>query len=390
MTGELSVHVGMPDLFRAVAGRPTSAGRILVVSSGVSGMAVACRRFARAANELGIDVDLVATRPAVVKRRPIRRRRAGVTLFEQVRHRRRWRRPRYDVETLAETLTGFSGLLVAGTGPAFPVLQASAASAVRTALLLDVTMERHAEQNDWQRNWLFRREVASERACFASADRLLCLSEWARESVVRDLALPEERTLIVPPVLARTEAPSVVARSGSLVRLASIGSPWIRKGTDRILDWLAQRPDAPVELHVFGDTLDGDEDRRVVQHGKVDNAELLHRHLPSMDLLVHPTRRDQSATVVVEAAWAGVASLATAVGGIPELIDDGVTGWLLRDQSPGTLSTALDDLVGDPSRVRTAGIAARRKAEAEFDADAILGPIAQWLAGDGPAPAGRQ
>ncbi len=80
--------------------------RILVVSSGVSGMAVVATRFAQIAATIGAEVSTVVSRPAVVKRRPIRPARSRLSLLDQVRHRRRWRRPRYDLDELGHALAG--------------------------------------------------------------------------------------------------------------------------------------------------------------------------------------------------------------------------------------------------------------------------------------------
>ncbi len=362
--------------------------RILVVSSGVSGMAVLATRFSQVAASLGFDVSAVVSKPEVVKRRPIRPARARLSLLDQVRHRRRWRRPRYDLDELGQVIAGFSGVLAVGTGPSFPIVPLAAAAGVPIAVMLDVTMNRHAEQNDWPQNRWFRQEVAFESDCFSRADRLLCVSEWARSSVVGDLGIDSDRTLLTPPLLAAADAPELDDRPppGPVLRFAAIGSPWIRKGMDLTIDWLLHRPDAPVELHLFGDSPGGVTDPRIIEHGRVDGRELIERWLPSMDLLVHPTRRDQSATVVVEAAWAGVASVATAMAGIPELIDDGATGWLVPEGSESALHRTLDEVLEDPDRLRPAGLASRKKAETEFEAHAIFAPVAQWLAGDAAAP----
>ncbi len=389
MTSEVREYRSVPSLIEAEQHKPAPASkRILVISSGVSGMAVLATRFAEVAASLGVEVSTVVSKPEVVKRRPIRPARSRLSLLDQVRHRRRWRRPRYDLDGLGRVLAGYSGVLAVGTGPAFAIVPLASAAGVPVAVMLDVTMHRHAEQNDWPQNSWFRREVAFESGCFSRADRLLCVSEWARDSVVNDLGIRRDRALLTPPLLAATDAAELADRRqpGPVLRFASVGSPWIRKGMDRTIDWLSRRPDAPVELHLFGDSPGGVTDPRIVEHGRLGGRELIGHWLPSMDLLVHPTRRDQSALVVVEAAWAGVASVATAMAGIPELIDDGLTGWLVPEGSDSALDRTLDDLIEDPTRLRIAGLAARKKAETEFEARAILAPVVQWLAGDAEAP----
>ncbi len=69
---------------------------------------------------------------------------------------------------------------------------------------------------------------------------------------------------------------------------------------------------------------------------------------------------------LMEAAACGVPAVATAVGGLPELIDDGVTGRLSPPGDAPALATALQELIEDPSRAEEMGRAARRRAEERF------------------------
>ena len=58
--------------------------------------------------------------------------------------------------------------------------------------------------------------------------------------------------------------------------------------------------------------------------------------------------------------------MATRVGGIPALIDDGVEGLLVSPNDSASLARAIDRLLRDPDERRTLGMAARRRQQAEF------------------------
>jgi len=91
--------------------------------------------------------------------------------------------------------------------------------------------------------------------------------------------------------------------------------------------------------------------------------------LGATDVLLHPTSMDAFPTVLLEAAAAGVPVLATAVGGIPEIVVDGETGVLLRDPpSAAALSAALEPLLAEPALRERLGAAARARFEARFTA----------------------
>src|SRR3989442_4438187 len=69
---------------------------------------------------------------------------------------------------------------------------------------------------------------------------------------------------------------------------------------------------------------------------------------------------------LMEAAGCGVPAVATAVGGVPELIEEGVTGFLTTPGDAGGLADALERLLRDPELAARMGVAARRRAEERF------------------------
>jgi glycosyltransferase involved in cell wall biosynthesis len=69
---------------------------------------------------------------------------------------------------------------------------------------------------------------------------------------------------------------------------------------------------------------------------------------------------------LMEAAACGVPAVAPAVGGIPELIDHGVTGLLTAPRDPHAFAVALQELIDDAPRATRMGEAARRRVEERF------------------------
>ena len=64
--------------------------------------------------------------------------------------------------------------------------------------------------------------------------------------------------------------------------------------------------------------------------------------------------------------------VATRVGGVPELVEDGVTGFLVPPRDPDALAEALQRLIADPGLRRRMGRAGREKALREFTLDRML------------------
>jgi colanic acid/amylovoran biosynthesis glycosyltransferase len=97
------------------------------------------------------------------------------------------------------------------------------------------------------------------------------------------------------------------------------------------------------------------------------------------DLAVLSSDSEGMPVSLIEAAACGVPAVATRVGGIPELIGDGVTGVLTAPRDPSALANALARMLADPQRAFEMGQAARRRVIDRFSLRLQLdGLIALW------------
>jgi glycosyltransferase involved in cell wall biosynthesis len=76
--------------------------------------------------------------------------------------------------------------------------------------------------------------------------------------------------------------------------------------------------------------------------------------------------------VNLEASAAGLPSVASDIGGIPEFVRHGETGLLVPPGDAGALAKALLSLQADPARRRAMGASARRFAETSFAVDETI------------------
>jgi glycogen synthase len=88
-------------------------------------------------------------------------------------------------------------------------------------------------------------------------------------------------------------------------------------------------------------------------------------------LFVCPSIYEPFGLINLEAMACGTPVVATRVGGIPEVVVDGETGWLVPPGDPAALAEALRGALGDPVRARRMGEAGRRRVEAHFSWDRI-------------------
>ena len=87
-------------------------------------------------------------------------------------------------------------------------------------------------------------------------------------------------------------------------------------------------------------------------------------YLAAADVVTVPSRNEGMGRVVVEAMALGRPVVATAVGGIPDVVTDGECGRLVAPEDVDTLAAALIELGRDPALRRKLGEAAAQRAEA--------------------------
>jgi glycosyltransferase involved in cell wall biosynthesis len=107
-------------------------------------------------------------------------------------------------------------------------------------------------------------------------------------------------------------------------------------------------------------------------------------------VVVLPSHREGLPLCVLEAMAHGKPIVATAVGGIPELVEDGVTGLLVQPGDPEGLRAALGRLLADPVLRRRLGRAGRKRVSAlcsrDSVAEATLGAYGAAAAFEGASP----
>jgi len=214
---------------------------------------------------------------------------------------------------------------------------------------------------------------ATARLCFA----IVAVSEATRGSLLRQ-GYPAGRLLTIPngvePVeradpVRLVEAPAIleVARlaevkgqSTLLEALATVDAGAVLVGED-----LEQGGAYRSALERLAQTLGIRE--RVVFAGRRDDVPGL---MAGCEVVCLPSRAEGLPLVLLEAMAQGKPVVASAVGGVPELVVDGETGLLVPPGDVEALAQALRRVLGDPELARRLGEAGRRRVRERFSAAA--------------------
>ncbi len=147
------------------------------------------------------------------------------------------------------------------------------------------------------------------------------------------------------------------------------------KGFDVLVDAiaLAREQESDVGFVIFGDgPCRAELQHQIASLGLTGSVALagfradLDRYLPHLDLLVLPSHTEGLPNVVLEACAAGVPVVATAVGGTPEVIEDGTSGFLVPPGDPVVLASALCEALADEEQLREFAFQARQRVLENF------------------------
>lgn len=215
-----------------------------------------------------------------------------------------------------------------------------------------------------------------EQFCFHNANRIVCYSEYMRSQLsLRHYQLSTINYKLPPivlPVGAYTTALNgVVAnqshkREGRLLA-GCLGRIEPYKDIDTLLKALEllNQKNLPVDLLIAGRGQISDKAQEAINklNVRIENKWLSADEMTSItracDIIVVPYKKASQSGVIALALALGKPVIATNVGGLPEQVDNNISGLIVPPNDPHALAEAIESLVMNPEKRESMGIAAR-------------------------------
>ena len=217
---------------------------------------------------------------------------------------------------------------------------------------------------------------AAERAAYHAADAVLTMSDFVRRSVIDDYGVDPGRVHVIGAGPNLDPLPGEPAGPpGWPPTVLFVGVDFARKGGPTLLEaFQAVRGDVPeARLVIVGPRRAGGPLPGVTWAGRLGHGEMPALYA-SASAFALPTLREPFGMVFLEAMAFGLPCVGTKVEAVPEIIEDGVTGYVVPPGDAAALSVALRSLLRDRE-------AASRMGRAGWRRSATITPGMPWRAG---------
>jgi len=201
------------------------------------------------------------------------------------------------------------------------------------------------------------------------ASRLVTWCDWARRSLVSDYGVATEQVSVIHPgVDLELFRPARHRRPGP-PRALFVGGDFERKGGCDLLEAWA-RIEGPIELDLVTSPPPGlSLPPGVRLHtGLKPQSDALLALYRDADVFVLPTRGDCFPQAVAEAMACGMPAIVSGVGALPEMVQNGVNGYVVEPRAPDELRLVLERLLADSRERRRMGAASLEIARERHDA----------------------
>jgi len=208
------------------------------------------------------------------------------------------------------------------------------------------------------------------RGMFAGAARIVVLGEMWKRFVVSRAPEVADRVVVVPNAAARPTLPHT--GGGERAHILFLGRIGDLKGTPQLGEALNRMRDLPNwRATIAGDGNVEGARAKIAEYGLADRVDLpgwvgperVQQLIAAADVLVLPSFIENLPLSIIEAMASGVAVVATPVGAVPDIVQDGETGLLVPVGDVDALQAALTRLVNDKplrQRMGAAGLALHR------------------------------
>jgi L-malate glycosyltransferase len=228
------------------------------------------------------------------------------------------------------------------------------------------------------------------RYAIQESDGVTSISQYLRDKTLADFGVTRDIAVVTNFVncnvydfirdeAARAESRLGFAQPGEAILMHLSNFRPVKRVTDVVKVFAKLNKEVPAQLVLVGDGPDRSAAEWLAHdlgiHGRIHflgKQERVNELLPLADLMMMPSEMESFGLAALEAMACKVPTIATRVGGVPELIDDGVTGLLFSVGDVDAMARGAIDLLRNPDRLNEMREAGRRTAQRRFCSTLVI------------------
>jgi glycosyltransferase involved in cell wall biosynthesis len=217
----------------------------------------------------------------------------------------------------------------------------------------------------------FSTDMVNSEKCKA----VIVWSNWARMGYIED-GVDQSKINVIPPSFT---TPDTKRMEHSSRNLLFVGRDYYRKGGDVVLKVFENLKKSFENIHLtFVGRIEDVKalervrrDKNISHFDHVSGSELRKRIFPMSDIFILPTIAEAYGMSVLEAMSNGIPVVASGISAIPEVVEDGVNGYLANPGSVQSFTSACARLLDDEEKRSEMGQNAREKIALDFSREKI-------------------
>ena len=213
------------------------------------------------------------------------------------------------------------------------------------------------------------------------SDKVVCVSKQVKNHLASRGVKEEKLKVIYTGIDTKKFTPTIkkdlkkeLGIDGVLVGIVAV-----LRAAKRHTDLINAIKDLDVKLAIIGDGPQRENLENLIKELNLENKVFMLGHrddvseiLPSLDIFVLPSSQEALGTSILEASACGVSVVASNVGGIPECVEDGKSGFLFEAQNVKDLREKLTLLINDENLRKQFGEYGRKMAEEKFSVEKMV------------------
>ena len=216
-------------------------------------------------------------------------------------------------------------------------------------------------------------------------DKIICVSEYDKQIAIKNKIAPEKKLITIHNgidikninFLSKEQAQKKLINKTSPLVIGTVSEYTKNKGLKYLLK-AVKNLDLKFDLILIGSGENPDKEKMNKLTEEYKNIHLIEfipnavKYLKAFDIFILSSVKEGLPYTIIEAMAAEIPIITTNVGGIPEMITDQETGFLIDPKNSDSIKERIEEIIDNPEKTKKIAEEAKQKTEQEFNIEQMI------------------